>query len=334
MISLVLIFIVGSYVPSASINLKGFSTGCFPFYLDEQTTFLTYPAMIDNSKSHFIGIGKYSTYLNFVRLSAHIPCFSMATLDFYHDNQIYYGNTALNFRHGIAIKKFGILYNIEYTTSYYDTIDEYRRQLFVGKVNYEGFKNLLLNVGWMSSKLKYAEYGFEYPPGWLVGPIVEVRYSYEPFSLFVNSRHPESLQEIYSLTLYSGSYPGYDYSLYPFEAGIGYCDSFTNDNILVIGLHMRYLYEVMDTVGLSVDMSTMGATFVTGYEVHLAEYLALRGGFEVDYTTSITDSSTSRLMSDYTMGGSLYFGERFRIDIRTKNLSTPLESDAILRWFF
>ena len=124
------------------------------------------------------------------------------------------------------------------------------------------------------------------------------------------------------------------YYLYPFGAGFGYCDSFINGNILVIGLHAKYLYEVMDTVNLSVDMNTMGATFVTGYELHLAEYLTLRGGFEVDYTTSITDSSTSRFRSDYSMGGSLYFGKRFRIDIRTKDLSTPLNSDAIVRWIF
>lgn len=333
MILIIVLCILGTNIPTASIHLKGFGAGCFPFFLDEQTGFLTYPATTDNSTSNFIGVGRYSDQ-NLVRCAIHTPRFSMVTFDFYSYHYPNWNFLDLRFKQAIGIKNFGVLYSAEYRKSILDTTFDWRQRLYVIKANYEGFENILLNIGVMSGKFRFDEYGDEDTPAWLIGPIVELRYDFVPFSIFANSRHPESLTEIWALPYYFQGHSGYNYNLFPFEVGFGYVDIFDETKMLVLGLRAEYIYEVSDSAATTIDMTTLGATFVSGCEIKFAEHLAIRGGFEIDCTSNMSDSTVLVMNYRYTLGGSLHIGDKFKLDIATKNLATLLDSDVIIKWHF
>ena len=338
MFYVIVAFIFGSYIPTASVPLKGIGMGCFPFYLEEQTTFLTYPAAIDNINiPDYIGIGKYSISADpsHVRLAIRKPRVSMMTFDLRSYGRSGSDYLDLQFKHAIGIKNFGLMYGVEYYhRTIQDTTYDWRQRLNIMKINFEGVKNLLLNLGIMSGKFWFTEYGVEYTPGWLIGPIVELRYDLTPFSLYLNSRHPESLREVFLLPLYSQGYPGYDYNLFPFEAGFGFANKIEATKLLVLGVRTRYAYEIFTSDTMTVDMTTLGIAFVCGCEIEVTKYLRLRGGFEIDYTGNISDTTITTMEYAHTMGASIDFGDNFELHITTKNLAMPLNSEAIIRWYF
>jgi len=337
MVFLVVVLICGSYIPAASIPLKGIGSGCFPFYLEQQTAFLTYPATFDNNiTQNYIGVGKYSISADpsHIRLAMRKPGLSMLTFDFRAFERFDDDYLHLQFKHAVEINKFGIMYGVEYHHSNQDTAYDWRDGLLVFKVNFEGVNNLLLNVGIMGGKFWYTEYGFEYNPGNLWGPVVELRYDFAPFSFYINSRHPEDLKETFSLPLYSQGYPGYDYYLFPFEGGFGYAEKIDGTKLMVVGIRTRCIYEMYISDLVTVDMTTLDAAFVCGFEIGVVKYVTLRGGFEINYERNMFDSTAATLHFTNTMGAAIRFGERFELHMTTKDLAKPLDSEAILRWYF
>ena len=337
MLFVMITLICTSYIPTASIPLKGIGSGCFPFFLEPQTAFLTYPATVDNDIiQDYVGVGKYAINADpsHIRFAITKPGSSMLTFDLRTYERLSDGYLHVQLKHAIGIHKFGIMYGVEYNNSNIDTAYDWRDIFLVMKVNFESIRNLLLNVGIMGGKFWYTEYGLEYIPGYLWGPIVELRYDLSPFSFYLSSRHPEDMRETFSLPLYPQDYPGYDYHLFPFEGGFGYARKIDATKLLVLGLRSRFLHEMYVNDTLTVDVTTLGAAFVCGFEIEVMRYLDFRGGFEINYERNITNSTLATLDFTSTMGAAIRFGKSFELHITTKNLAKPLSSEAIVRWYF
>lgn len=336
MLLFICLHLVSSNVPNASVALKGIGVECFPFYFDEETAVFAFPSMVP-MLDRYVTVSRFDKkpawmledFRTFVRVSFHYPQWSVVSLEGYHFERDWHENSEVLWTHALGFKRYGTTYSIGYR--YYEEDFEHEHILAVCKVNFSTCnERLLLTIGGSYGRIR-PEYGDIH---WLLGPIIEARYIASPLVFFLSSRHPEDFTELDSLPLFhvNYTYSDYGYLYIPIEGGAAVVQEFGNTGTAVLGVRFRVRYiRQSDEIYIS-TMYPQNYMFISGLNYHVTPNITLRAGFLLDYF--IDHHRTREMRYTPSMGGSLRLGDKFVFDFATRNLSTPLNYDAAVKWIF
>lgn len=323
-------------VPNASVVLKGIGVNCYPFYLDAETAIFTYPSLVTRYDK-YISVSKFDRipdwarhdFRTFVRSTIHYPSWTAINIEGYYHENYWNKHSEITWTQSLGYKRYGFVYSIGYRD--FPDEFEYEQLLATCKTSFMAFdEKLFLNIGVSYGKATPA-YGEEH---WILGPIIEVRYSIVPFTMYLSSRHPESFLEFDSLPVFHVNYTieGFKYQFIPFEAGIALVQTFHQSGTMIIGLRIKLRYIQQSTEFGTTTMSPENYMFVSGFDYNITQNISLRAGFVLDYF--IDNHRTREIKYNPSMGASFRLDDKFVFDFATKSLSTPLNYDVAVRWFF
>jgi hypothetical protein len=335
MLFIVILLLINSYVPTASVDLKGIGIGCFPFYLDYETAVFTYPTLLRIDDSEFIAINRLYTkpdwavqeWRNYIRCAFHFPRWSAIAIEGFSYRDYDDEHTEIKWTHSLGLNRFGFMYTLGYRNL--PTIYEHKQILISGKLNYTSPHNrLLANCG-----LSYGRIQTIYDEiNWILGPILEIRYNFHSIVIYATSRHPEDFVEMDALELFHSYVAMFDYYYFPFEAGVAFVKEYDNGNVIVFGLKTNHWFVRRVESDYTFNLSAHHYMFVAGLNYGLTRNIFIRGGLELDYYSGINRLREMRYSP--SMGGSIKIGDNFKLDIATKNLATPLDYDVAVKWIF
>jgi hypothetical protein len=318
------------------VALKGIGVECFPFYLDEETAVFAFPSMVSMFNKH-VSVSRFDKkpewmredFRTFVRISLHYPQWSVINLEGYHFERDWHEYSEVLWTQALGFKHYGMVYTVGYR--YYPEVFEHEHTLAVIKANFSTCnKKLLLTVGGSYGRIK-PEYGDAH---WVLGPVIEARYSVSPLVFFLSSRHPEDFVELDSLPLFHFNYMYADYRYFyiPFEGGAALVQEVGKIGTVVFGVRARIRYIRQSDEIRTSTMYPQNYMFVSGLNYKITSNITLRAGFVLDYF--IDHRRTREMLYSPSMGGSLRLGDRFVFDFATKNLSVPLNYDAAIKVIF
>jgi hypothetical protein len=330
------LYLISSNVPNASVALKGIGVECFPFYLDEETALFAFPSMVPMLDRH-VAVSRFDKkpewmledFRTFARVSFHYPQWSIVNVEGYHYERDWDEYSEVLWTQALGFKHFGVAYSVGYRN--FPELNEHEQILAVFKVNFCASNNkLLITAGGSYSRIK-PEFGDIH---WVLGPVIEARYSISPFVFFLSSRHPEDFVELDSLPLlhFNYMYADYRYLYIPFEGGAALVQELGKAGTVVIGVRIRMRYIKQSDEIRTSTMYPQNYMFVSGLNYKITSNITLRAGFVLDYF--IDHHRTREMFYFPSMGGSLRLGEKFVFDFATKNLSVPLNYDAAVKWVF